>query len=65
MIGNLKLNDALEDWSLGLYFHTVDKMEYDEEGREISNTFCNRLVLGFLLFNIELIWERNEPKRLT
>lgn len=52
----IKLNNPTEDFCVGLYCHSIDKITLDESGEEESNEQGYRVVIGFLIFSIEIIW---------
>jgi hypothetical protein len=56
----VKLNNPSEEFTLGIYCQTGDAYKIDEETEEIDYDVepieVYRLVLGFLIFNIEIYW---------
>ena len=58
MYKRIKLNNPNEEFCLGLYVHTATKITIDEDTdeQEISDEKAYRIIFGFLIFSIELIW---------
>lgn len=55
----IKLNNPNEEFGLGIYCHRAESLWKNEETGEIdedSRETVTRLVLGFLVFNIDIIW---------
>lgn len=52
----LKLNNPTEEFCIGLYCHAIEKITLDEDEQETSSEMGYRIVLGFLIFSIEIIW---------
>lgn len=52
----LKLNNPTEDFCIGLYAHAIDKITLNEDGEEQSNEQGYRVIIGFMVFSIEIIW---------
>jgi len=52
----IKLNNPTEEFSIGLYCHEIEKITINTETDEQTSEPMHRLVLGFLIFSIDIMW---------
>lgn len=52
----LKLYNPAKEFTLGVAVHNCQKITEDLETEEITEESCTLLILGFLIFGLEIMW---------
>lgn len=53
---NFKFNNPAESFTLGLSCHLCERITEDQDTGDITTDEVYFLTIGFLIFNIEIMW---------